>query len=463
MWFLSANQIISRLMQNLRAFPCQRDAGSLSLSTRRCVRAMQQFQSGNRSMATMPQMLAEMSEIITAADMDDRDLTPDELTKIDRLEKQIRGRQRIDTAANIAAQPKAPAWNGEGGMIVGDCMGAGPAGNAPDRPTKGRHGVIALNRDDKFADVFGSPNDTRAAFGEFVRAVHQGADQHTPLSVREVLNTQTTTPDSAGGALVPSPLSSVMIDKARALMVTNRAGMTMFSMDSESLAVPTVETDPTFAAVAEAGLIGKSDVVFGSALLTPKKVAGIVEASNELVSSGLDFAARLQMVMSSAIAVAVDDQLLNGDGTGANVLGLFNQTGIAKTTLTGVLTRAAIDAAVLEVSNRNHQATAVILSPANWHALANEADTEGRYLGAPDSSAGLTYLASTTVADTECAVGDFSTYGIGQREGLRLEISRVGDGTAWSNDLSSFRAIVRVDGTPMDASGIQIIDGITLS
>lgn len=359
------------------------------------------------------------------------------LAKIEKLESEENDR----TARHVATMPDRP-----GGVV----------NTAP-----GRGGVRVFNRGDSFVDRFGKAPDTDSPVGEILRAMVAGEDRFTPESVKQFFATQLTSPDSSGGAMVPEQMSSQIIDLARAKMVTTMAGMTTYVLSAETYLLPTVVTDPSFATVAEGAQIAKSDAVFGQVVLNPKKIATIVEASNELLTSGIAVSARLEAILAASIARVQDDQILNGDGLTTNLTGLFIQPDIDKTSLTGPITRAAIDDAVLAIRNRNHEPTHVICSPASFHALASELGTTTDYLSAPQSSEGLTYVTSSVVADTELAVGDFSFYGIGQREQLRLELSRTGDGVAWSNDLTSYRAILRVDAAPTDASAMQIINGIT--
>ena len=400
--------------------------------------------------------------------MKDRQLNSDEHAELVRLEQ-----EQIVLARRLA-DAKAEGSREASRRVFGDPLTEQPQAPRPEDfytvaegPYKGanramlcRGGFRPLSKGESFSQIFGKVPDTPNGFGEFVAMIARGADDFTPGSVK---NVQTGGTDSAGGYLVPEILSGVLIDKARAMMVTTMAGFATYPLSSDNLTIPQVVTDPTFAAYAEATTIAASDIVFGAAILTPKKIAGIVNASNEVVEDGISFPSRVQDVMARALAVAVDDQLLNGDGTGANVLGLFNQPGINTTTLSGPVTRAAIDAAVEAVRGRNHEPTAVILSPANYHALSLEQTSgSGEWLGPPQSSSTLAYYASTAIADTELAVGDFSNYAIGIRTALRLEISRMGGNPdAWTDDLTSFRAVSRIDGVPTDASAIQIIDGIT--
>lgn len=340
------------------------------------------------------------------------------------------------------------------------------AAKIPDRPggvapiTAGRNGMMCFARGESIAERLGAPTDTDCAAGEVLRALAVGPDRFTPESVLSFLNAQTTTVDSQGAVLVPAPIWGGLIDLARSMMVMEQAGSQMFFLDSETISLPTVVTDPSYPATDEAAAITVSDIVFGSVLLTLRKYAGITYASNELIESGLNTAQRIQQTMAASIAVAVDAALLTGSGVAPEVQGIIGNTDIDATAVAAPVTRAVIDAAVLAIHERNHQPNAVLLSPANYHAIANEAGTTNDYLSAPMSSDGLTYLSTTSLPDTDVVVGDFRQYAIGSKNQIRLETTR-SDTESWTKDLTSFRAIIRVDGSPMDASAFQRLTGVT--
>jgi HK97 family phage major capsid protein len=66
----------------------------------------------------------------------------------------------------------------------------------------------------------------------------------------------------AGQFLVPSPLAANIIDKMRNASVMSQAGALTVPMDSQTLSIARVATDPTAAWHSEAGTITASDMVF---------------------------------------------------------------------------------------------------------------------------------------------------------------------------------------------------------
>lgn len=88
------------------------------------------------------------------------------------------------------------------------------------------------------------------------------------------------------------------------------------------------------------------------------------------------------------LRLAEDDQLLNGDGVGENVLGLLNVTGLqhypGTATPSPVRPRDtrldAIRRAATRVYLANYEPTGIVVHPHDWEQMELEKDGEGRYL-----------------------------------------------------------------------------------
>lgn len=78
---------------------------------------------------------------------------------------------------------------------------------------------------------------------------------------------------SAGGYMVPSPLSAQIIDKARNSAVCIRAGARTVPMDSSTLAIAPCNRDPTAAWRAEMAAISASDMALDRVVLTAHTLA----------------------------------------------------------------------------------------------------------------------------------------------------------------------------------------------
>ena len=92
------------------------------------------------------------------------------------------------------------------------------------------------------------------------------------------------------------------------------------------------------------------------------------------------------------VLLAEDDQIVNGSGTGENIRGILNTTGIGSQAL-GTDTRAdAVLKAMTSINVNELDADAALMNPNDWQDLAGEKDADGNYTfarpGAPVDIAG---------------------------------------------------------------------------
>lgn len=158
---------------------------------------------------------------------------------------------------------------------------------------------------------------------------------------------------------------------------------------------PTIEylqhlsTTGAAATVAPAGL--KPELTFNDAniVLHASKIAAQIGLTDESLQ---DFPGYVSYVSGELIRLYIDQenvQLLLGDGTGTNMLGLLNTSGIL---VRPVATDTGIDAlekAALDMRNGSSYAVPdlFVLNPTNWSALRRSKDGQGRYLLSADPTA----------------------------------------------------------------------------
>lgn len=117
-----------------------------------------------------------------------------------------------------------------------------------------------------------------------------------------------------------------------------------------------------------------------------KKVAAIIKVSDEMLE---DYPRLVSVINERGIYskdLVVEDQLLNGTGTGANITGLLNTTGIGTSTYAqGADAQAkaeAIYAAAMDIkSATGYDADAVVLNPADWEEIRLAKDANDQYFG----------------------------------------------------------------------------------
>jgi HK97 family phage major capsid protein len=136
----------------------------------------------------------------------------------------------------------------------------------------------------------------------------------------------------AGGALVPSPLSSRVIDLARNRTVVFRAGAQTIPMTSQTLALARLTSEGTPAWKTENAAITAADMVFDRVTLTAKTLVRLITLSVELFE---DADPSSEGVIANAfagqMAVELDRVALLGTGTAPEPRGVLNQSGVTLT------------------------------------------------------------------------------------------------------------------------------------
>lgn len=137
----------------------------------------------------------------------------------------------------------------------------------------------------------------------------------------------------------------------------------------------------------------KPELVFvtDKVIATAQKIAANVAISHESLQ---DFSTFLDYVQTELSRQAIDvenSELLNGDGTAGHLFGLCRTSGILTHALTGPETSLdAIEVGItnLKVGPALADADLIVTHPATWSSIRRTKDTQGRYLVAPDPTAG---------------------------------------------------------------------------
>jgi len=134
----------------------------------------------------------------------------------------------------------------------------------------------------------------------------------------------------AGLALVPpeylQQLYTLSIQTSVAF--ANAPGVTRIPVNSNLIYFPRETVMPTSGAYAEAATITPSDPTFGQQTITIKKQAAYNQFSNELLADSTpEYEAIIGKSLARSLGLRQDYEYLEGDGTGAHVLGLAHYTG----------------------------------------------------------------------------------------------------------------------------------------
>lgn len=287
-------------------------------------------------------------------------------------------------------------------------------------------------------------------------------------------------PTSAGGIFIPAPLSARVIDLARAQSVVFRAGAVTVPMETATVKLPRVTTDPTAAFYSEAQAIAASDGVFDSVTFTARKLACLVVVNNELLEDAQGVDAAIENSIATAMALKLDYVALTGSGTPPEPRGVFNTSGI--NTVTSVGTPANFDkfmTAVFSIKADNFSPNAIAYSARTAETLAKlktGISSDNTPLAQPADYAELAKYVSTQIPnnlgvgtnESFAIIGQWNQLAVGVRKTITIEMAREGaydiSGTVYSafqKDQTLVRAILRADVQVMQPTAFCAMSGIT--
>jgi HK97 family phage major capsid protein len=230
------------------------------------------------------------------------------------------------------------------------------------------------------------------------------------------LKTVTLQPGSAGALAVPDyQPDPVLIPRTRLTVRQLLAG----GQTTSNLVKFTKQTGRTNAAavVTEGGLKPESNITFDLEDAPVRTIATWVPVSRQAI----DDAPVLQSVIDSElrymIGLTEEEQILFGDGTGENILGLSAQVAAYNAPFT-VSNPTNLDTVLLAIAQAQLSkiaATGVILNDIDWLKMQSTKDSQGRYiLGGPGAASigstlwSLPVVATPAMSASEFMVGAFA-------------------------------------------------------
>lgn len=185
-----------------------------------------------------------------------------------------------------------------------------------------------------------------------------------------------------GSAFAPTQYGDFVFDRLAAESIALQAGIRVIPTDAATLSVPRIKADPAAAWVAEGATITASDPDADSIVATPRKLAALTVASNELIAdSSPEVAGMLGETLARALALKLDLGVLEGTGTAPEIRGLKNTSGIQTVSMgTNGATPTNLDPfaqaiGLLQVANANP--TAILMHPRGWADLARLKEQTG--------------------------------------------------------------------------------------
>jgi HK97 family phage major capsid protein/HK97 family phage prohead protease len=135
---------------------------------------------------------------------------------------------------------------------------------------------------------------------------------------------------SAGGDLVATELmSESFIDLLRKALVLQTAGANVMTGLQGMVAIPRQSGGATTYHVAESGSITESQLTVDQVTMQPRTIGALTDYSRRLLlQSSIDIENLVRRDLAQQIAIEVENQAINGTGTGSYPLGFLNVTGI---------------------------------------------------------------------------------------------------------------------------------------
>jgi len=184
---------------------------------------------------------------------------------------------------------------------------------------------------------------------------------------------------------------------------------------------------PSASAVAEGAAVPGADPTSTLVTLPLRSVGVMVSVSKQILEDLPGLEAQIASLINDSLIAAIDNQLINGTGAGADLVG-FSQAATYQTALTNEKMLDAISRAAGTCASTN-QPDVVVLSPAALWRIAREKDNNNAYIFSPAGNLekiyGLNVIASPGMGNDRFLVGTLSPSAsvIRQKGTVAVEIS----------------------------------------
>ncbi len=226
-----------------------------------------------------------------------------------------------------------------------------------------------------------------------------------------ITSATTDTAGAAGAARVNTRLPGIIAPPERRMTV--RDLITPGRMDGNALEyVKETGFTNNAAPTAEAAAKPQSDIKLALVTTTAKVIAHHAKASRQILDDVSQLASYIDGRLRYGLAFKEEGQLLNGDGTGQNLLGIVPQATAFSAPIT-LTTPTSIDLmrlAMLQAVLAEYPATGHVMNPIDWAWVETLKDTTGRYIiGNPQGAIAPTLWGLPVVQTQSMAVDKFLT------------------------------------------------------
>lgn len=266
------------------------------------------------------------------------------------------------------------------------------------------------------AAAFGGDLDAKKGFAEDVaeKAIAGWDGKSTTVAVKSFAFANKALgsgADSAGTLVVPDRLPGILMPGLRRLTIRQLMAQGRTGSNSIEYVRENVFTNGA-APVAEGALKPESQLTFTKETANVRTIAHWIQASRQIMDDAQMLESYVNNRLMYGLALKEEEQLLSGDGTGDNLLGV-NAVAAAYDTALDVVgdTRAdKLAHAIFQVTESEFEASGVVLNPRDWHQIALLKDENGNYIfGGPQAFASNLIWGLPVVPTKAQALGTFTT------------------------------------------------------
>ncbi len=298
---------------------------------------------------------------------------------------------------------------------------------------------------------------------DILRSMAKGEIRSHTFEKRDIVKTQT-------GAPVPTSFYDQVIMLARTVGPMLQTSTVLNTAGGENLQIPSLAQYSTAAIVGEGTAIAESDPVFNSFItLGAFKFSFLTQLSRELVEdSGVDILAFIADQTGNELGFRVNSSLTVGTGS-AQPKGIVAASSVGvtgSTAVSGVFTADNLIDLVYSVdtAGRRLAGSGFMMNAASIGKMRKLKDTAGNFVFQPALSAdandlllGYPVFENPAIVDTATSAksvifGHLPSYFVRSVGGIKLDRS---DDFAFSTDLITFRATMRVDGNLPQTSHVK--------
>lgn len=398
---------------------------------------------------TRPERLAAMQSILDAAERSGRNLTRDESNRFDALmaAERIAG---LDTVTR--AQPGLTALERFSG-----------------RPQPAPVNPLRLRPSDRLVDHVHFDSDVRPEQMNMTRYVRGLTTGQWDKNSHEYKAAMSSPSGPAGGYLIGSELSSLVLDRMRDSSVLVQAGMITSPMSSPKVTIAKVTGDPSGRWHAEGNDdLTDSGMTLGAISLESKTLACLTKVSIELLEDAENIDDVVLRSVAASMALEVDRAGLFGQLTSGPLepLGVTLWSGVVTTTINSNFTPDVAIQMMGRMWAQNHAPNALLWSPTTRSGFAQLIDGNGGYLSnnLPPELRDLPRFSTTQIPSTTAIMLDATKVIFGVRTQLQTEISRVSSDTtnsAFTSLQAWIRCYLRCDIALEYAEAVQVVNGLT--